>query len=227
MEQEQGEFTTVVLGQGVLPSGVEVAIKQKFKKGTAGVVKVGPGEWCNHQGGEERVGPLEYEVELERFYKRADVYNDGGVVVKCTTETDGYAKPTDGSICTFEMEGRDANDGTVFEEKCEKTISVGESVVCGALEEALTHVTTGQEAEVAIDARYGPDGRAVVYWVHLKDVKSVYSLSFEEKISGSSKRKELGNDKLKAGDLDGAKRSYDAAFKLIEHEVRCPVVVTL
>jgi len=214
--QEQAEFAWFVLSQGHLPRGVEIAVQKEFKKGSAGVVKIEAGEWCNHRGGEESLGPLEYEVQVQKWHQRADVYSDGGVLVTCTTETDKYAKANDGAMCTFEIEGRHL-DGTVFEPKAEKTISIGENSMGEALEQALTNVTDGQEAEIKMDERYGPEGCAAIYWVHVKDVRSTYSLSLEEQITGATRRKELGNTKLKAGDLQGASKAYNAGFKLVEH----------
>jgi len=217
---QQDDIGPVRLGTGVLPAGVEKAVTKHFKKGSEGYVKVAAGEECHHKANSQLVkkatGPLEYSVMLERWDSVTDVYSDGGVVVRCTTETDAYQKPSEGAECTFDVEGTFA-DGQVYLPPEEKTIFIGEQTCLPALEEALKSVKQGQEATVAVDERYGPEGKAVTLKVKVTNIRSTYSLSWEEKFEGATKRKTLGNEAVKEHSWARALSKYNAALKMIEY----------
>lgn len=108
-------------------------------------------------------------------------------------------------------------DGTDYMASEERSVSIGEETMLLALEDSLKHIKQDQQAEVNIDERYGPEGKAVNFTVKIEEVKSAYSLSWDEKFEAATKRKALGNAAVKEQTWTRALDKYDAAFKMIDH----------
>lgn len=178
---------------------------------------------------------LEFEVELFRWETREKVTQDGGVVKEVLTKGGGWATPKAGSEVTVTFLGRvkgaDAHFDTRFQQPGK--LALGDDLsICRGLEETLTRMQKGERciATVMPDYGYGdagdtklniPPNAELEFDVTLHDLtegKLEHSMTVEEKIAFSLKKKDQGTELFKAGRILAAIDRYDKVIQMWRYE---------
>lgn len=228
---------TFALGTGVVPEVWDKVI-QDMKKGARVQLVCKP----PHIGGPsidfipEGTKCIEYDIELVEWLKVEDIHGDGTLVKKVLREGDGWERPKDGSSvkinATYSVIGKDTEFCKVEDSK----FVVGDGDVVDGIDKVVQTMKTREKALITIDAKHAfksatnlltseiaaegvsiDDGISVeLEVIEFEKAKDMWSMSFEEKAKMMEVRKKKGNELIKVGRNELARKSYERAVAFFD-----------
>ncbi len=225
------------LGTGAVPEVWDKVI-QDMKKGARVQLICKP----PHVGGPgidfipEGTKCIEYELELVKWLKVEDIHNDGTLVKKVLREGDGWERPKDGSSVKINAQYSVVGKETPFYTVKGAKFIVGDGDVVDGIDRVVQSMKTREKALITIDAKHAfktatnlltaeATGEGVsiddnilveLEVIEFEKAKDMWSMSFEEKANEMEVRKKKGNDLIKVGRNELAKKSYERAVAFFD-----------
>ena len=187
---------------------------------------------------------LSVELEVVSWYDVEDVSTDkdGGVLMTKiveSAEANDYKNPKDMGTAKMHLKVT-LEDGTVVKDtradNGDEPVShqLDETIpICPAVEMALKKMKKGGHSKLKISPKHGfgdgnaelgvPGGATVLAEIELvefENEKDSWDLSEDEKLETADKKKQQGNQKLKAGDLARAMRRYESAKSVLASDYK-------
>ena len=187
---------------------------------------------------------LSVELEVVSWYDVEDVSTDkdGGVLMTKiveSAEANDYKNPKDMGTAKMHLKVT-LEDGTVVKDtradNGDEPVShqLDETIpICPAVEMALKKMKKGGHSKLKISPKHGfgdgnaelgvPGGATVLAEIELlefENEKDSWDLSEDDKLETADKKKQQGNQKLKAGDLARAMRRYESAKSVLASDYK-------
>lgn len=186
---------------------------------------------------------VEFDMTLTEWLKVEDIHSDGSLVKKIMEEGEGWERPKEGSTVTANI-SYFLYDSAIKGPKGEGPFLVtdgldfvlGDGIVIDGIDRVVQSMKTKEVAVVKVcpehafksaeglltsemSAKGVEIGSTLWCKVHLlkfEKAKDMWSMSFEEKADEMQARKEKGNELIKSGRIQLARKSYDRAIAFFD-----------
>lgn len=186
---------------------------------------------------------VEYDITLQSWLKVEDIHEDGSLVKKVLKEGDGWERPKEGSTVTADVEYSvcEIENGKVKMNSPYQTVEgvkfvIGDGDMLDGIDRTAQSMKAKEVAVVTIQPQHAFQTAAnlltseiaskgvtqssvisaKVYLKEFEKAKDMWSMTFDEKADEMEVRKKKGNDLIKVGRNELAKKSYERAVAFFD-----------